>query len=304
MTVARPELIEPGSATYSMLCDATLLIYGLPLFLLPLLHPATGDATLRHDPVVSDATSGLDRYAGRYWGTIAMVSGTIYAGPEAAHVRYAMRELHRGTSGTLDDGTGYHAWSRDTWRWNWAAISIATLDTYGVFRGFPSEQFRDEAYQGLVEIGTTFGVLGMPATYAEFAAWWPSERDRIAVASPAVHRIMGLTHAEGMLPPRLLRWLPAPVWALLSTPVRHVLRVSVRAALPPHLHRDLGLTRDRRDGFQVRAHRALWRLVPRWVTREAGRAILVGHARFGTPVWRTRYSATALAERRKGQNHE
>ena len=294
---ARPDLIAPGSALYTMLCDATLMIYGLPLFLLPLLHPATSDATFHYDPVVADPDAGLDRYAGRMWATIAMVSGTVYAGPEATHVRYAMRELHKGTKGTLESGESYHAWSRDIWRWNWAAISAAILDTYATFRGFPSEQFGDDAYQGLVEIGTTFGVLGMPDTRAEFASWWPLERDRIAELSPAIHRIMGVTRRADLRPPHALRFLPRPLWTLMGAPIRHFMRVSVRAGVPRHLHPDLGLVHDRRDAVLLRVHRAAWRVVPRRATHEVGRLALAAHARFGTPVWRTRYSSAGLAGR-------
>lgn len=295
----RPELLAPGSPTRRILAEPLVMVYALPGFLLPLMHPATADATGRRDRVFTDPDAHLFHFAARLRDTIEMIAGVAHAGDEADHVAYAMRELHRPISGTDAHGEDYHAWTRDIWTWNWAAIVTGFMTAYGNTRGFPSQEFRDDAYLGFIEVGRRFGVLGMPSTYEEFLEVWPRERDRIADPRNAtLQRVLALTEAEHLPAPRWLRGLPLPLWAAATWPIRNTLRTSLMFGLEPEEREMIGFVERRSDRVSASLHKAAWRVaLPRPVADRAGLAIIAARSRWGQPTWRGRFSAEALQRR-------
>lgn len=297
---SRPELLTPGSPARRLLAEPLIALYGLPGFLLPLMHPATAAATTARDAVFTDPDTDILDFARRLRDTLEMIAGVAHAGDEADHVAHAMRELHRPMSGEDTRGEQYHAWTRDIWTWNWAAIAAGYMHGYAQLRRWPSTAFRDDAYLGLVEVGRRFGVLGMPASYDEFLEVWPRERDRVADPRNAgVQRLVGLTRASEMPPPRWLRWLPAALWAVVSLPVRHFLRVAITAGLAPDERAMIGFPERRLDRVNARIHTTFWRLVlPRSLSYRIGLAWMSARARWSQPVWRTRFSAAALEARK------
>lgn len=296
---ARPELLAPGSPASRVLAEPLIPLYGLPGFLLPLMHPATAAATWERDKVFAEPEADLLDFAARLRDTLEMIAGVAHAGAEADHVAHAMRELHRPMKGTDTVGASYHAWTRDIWTWNWAAIVAGYMTGFGNLRGWPSQQFRDDAYLGLVEAGRRFGVLGMPASYDEFLTVWPAERDRVAdPGNQAVARLIALTTARGLPKIRGLRWLPQPLWAVLGTPVRHLLRVAIMVGTVPEERRMMGFPERPLDRVNAAVHTTFWRrALPRAVSYRIGLGYLSARARFTRPVWRTRFSAEALATR-------
>ncbi|MGB3771179.1 MAG: oxygenase MpaB family protein [Rhodococcus sp. (in: high G+C Gram-positive bacteria)] len=294
----RPELIAPGSPLYSMLCDATMLIYPLPAFLLPLLHPATADSTSRHDYAIGD-DAHVGHLVARVVETFDMVGGVVYGGDDSDDVALSIRELHRDLGGSVA-GEDYHPWSRDLWTWNWAAITAAIMNVHGAIRGWPSDTFRADVYLGMIEIGRRFGVLGMPDTIERFDEIWPVERDRIAdTASPAVLKVASTIWASGMRrPPRYESTSPL-VWAMATAPIRHCYRVSIRAGVPAEHRAAMGLPIGKRDDVYLAVHRLFWRLVPRSVTHRIGERYFERLVERGKPVWRRRFSPEALEKKRE-----
>lgn len=295
----RPDLLVPGSPVRRVLAEPLIALYGLPGFLLPLMHPATAAATLERDKVFADPDADLFDFARRLRDTLEMISAVAHGGEEADHVAYAMRELHRPMKGRDTLGAPYHAWTRDVWTWNWAAITASYMNGYGVLRGWPTQRFRDDAYLGFIEVGRRFGVLGMPASYGDFLAMWPAERDRAAdPRNPGVRTLVGLTTAGGLPKPHGLRWLPLPLWALFSTPIRHFLRVAIMVGLHPEERRMIGFPERPTDETNMRRHVAFWHAVlPRAVSYRIGLAWMSARARWSNPAWRTRFSAAALTSR-------
>ncbi|MBC7277641.1 oxygenase MpaB family protein [Nocardioides sp.] len=296
---SRPELLAPGAPALRVLAEPLTALYGLPGFLLPLMHPATAAATLKRDRVFADPDADILDFARRLRDTIEMIAGVAHAGDEADHIAYAMRELHRPMRGEDTRGATYHAWTRDIWTWNWAAITAGFMRGYEVLRGWPDREFRDDAYLGLIEVGRRFGVLGMPATYDEFLAVWPMERDRVAdPRNEGVRTLVGLIHARGLPAPRALRPMPLPVWALVTAPIRHFLRVAIMVGLLPEEREMIGFPERAMDRAGLRIHVAFWRVIlPRKISYRVGLAWMSARARWSTPVWRTHFSAEALAAR-------
>lgn len=293
----RPDLLTAGSPARQLLAEPSMAIYGLPGFILPLMHPATAAATLERDPVFAPGSDVID-LARRLRDTLEMISGVAHADSESDHVAYAMRELHRPITGDDTRGKHYHAWTRHIWTWNWAAIVAGYMYNYGQLRGWPSAEFRDDCYLGMIEVGRRFGVLGMPASYTEFMDMWPAERDRVADPGNAgVQMLVNLVYADGMPAPRPFRTVPGPVWALLTAPVRHFLRMSLMVGLTSEERRMIGFKERPRDHTWARIHIAFWRKLPRQLTYRLGLLWIGVRAKRGEPVWRTRFSASALEAR-------
>jgi uncharacterized protein (DUF2236 family) len=299
----RPELLAPGTPAHRVLAEPLIAVYGLPGFLKPLFHPATAAATGARDKVFTDPDADAFDFLARLRDTIEMISAVAHAGDEADHVAHAMRELHRGIAGADRHGDSYHAWSRDTWTWNWAAIVAGWMRGYDVLRGFPTEEFGEQAYLGMVEVGRRFGVLGMPASYEEFLVEWPRHRDRLADGgSETIQRVVALMRADGLPPPRVARRLPLPVWAAVTLPVWHVLRMPVVIGLDDDERALLGFDARRSDQLLAATHARVWRIVlPRAASYRVGLGWLAARRRFGTPVWRTRYSAATLGRPARAQ---
>lgn len=297
----RPDLLRPGSPALRVLAEPLIPLYGLPAFLLPLMHPATAAATLKRDKMFADPDADILDFVRRLLNTVEMISGVAHAGDEADHVAYAMRELHRPMQGVDTLGAQYHAWTHDIWTWNWAAITAGYLRSYEKLRGWPSRQFRDDAYLGFIEVGRRFSVLGMPASYDEFTTEWPVERDRVAdPRNDGVRTLVGLMHADGMPAPRALQWLPLPAWALATAPTRHFLRVAVMIGLQPEERQMIGFPERPRDRVSERVHLTVWRLLlPNAVSYRIGLAWMSARGRWSKPAWRTHFSAEALSSRRE-----
>lgn len=290
----RPDLIAPGSALHRALCDATVGVYALPLFVLPLLHPATAAATFERDTTFAGDQLELKRFLIRIRDTIDLIGGIVYAGPEAADCAHGVRELHRDMKGELPSGEAYHPWTRDIWTYNWAAISAAILAVYGTFRGWPDRAFEQDCYRGLVEVGRQFGVRGLPEQLTDFESQWPAFRDAIAAPeTAAIGTVIDALNGPGLATPPIIRALPDVVWRAMTAPVRHAWRQSLQATLPDDVLTELGLQPSEADLRWLRRQQQGWRLIPRGVTYRLGRGYFWLRTK-QNPVWRTRYSRASL----------
>jgi hypothetical protein len=96
--------------------------------------------------------------------------------------------------------------------------------------------------------------------------------------------------------PQSLKWLPAAVWRLVSTPIRRTLGVGILIGVPDEVHQLLGLRRTRLDKIDIRPHRLVWHAVPRTVSRQFAPAYFTARRAIGTPAWRAEYSRPNLAD--------
>lgn len=82
----RPDLLRPGSPALRVLAEPLIPPYGLPAFLLPLIHPATSAATLKRDKMFADPDAYILDFVRRLLNTVEMISGVAHAGDEADNV--------------------------------------------------------------------------------------------------------------------------------------------------------------------------------------------------------------------------
>jgi uncharacterized protein (DUF2236 family) len=275
-----------------------LLYANVPALIMPTLHPKIAHVLSEKDRALngSDDLPTLQANSRRLISTYEMVMGIVFAGPEADEVAHGLYELHRPISGSMPDGSPYHAWNKDVWNWTWGSILKGGLDIADEFGLFANDDEREQAYCALREIGVRYGVRALPATYASFCDYWQPIVDDTLEVNPQVQFIVD--HALNLAKPRGWDLVPMPLWRLLSLPVTRTIRVGVLAGVPEKFHADLGLRTTAIDRLERRIHAAIWRAIPMPVAGQFGPAYFALRRRFGQPGWRTHYSRAQLAANR------
>lgn len=275
-----------------------LLYANVPALIMPTLHPKIAHVLSEKDRALNgtDTLPDLQSNARRLISTYEMVMGIVFAGPEADEVAHGLHELHRPISGTMPDGSRYHAWNNDVWNWTWGSIlegGMAIADAFGLFR---TDDEREQAYRALDEIGRRYGVRSLPDTYAAFVEYWTPIVEETLVVGPEVRFIVD--HAMTLAKPRGWNRLPTPLWRLISLPATRTIRVGVLAGVPQRFHADMGLRVTRLDRLERRLHALFWRCVPRPISGAFAPVYFGLRRRYGTPGWRTFYSRERLAAAR------
>lgn len=288
--------LAPGGFGRRIAGHPLVLIYAnVPALIMPTLHPKIAHVLSEKDRALNGSEDLVDLQANarRLISTYEMVMGIVFAGPEGDGVAHGLYELHRPIAGTMPDGSAYHAWNRDVWNWTWGSILKGGLDIAETFGLFADVDQREQAYRAMREIGRRYGVLGLPATYAEFVDYWePIVEDTLEVG-PEVQFIV--EHALTLAKPRGWHLVPTPVWRLLSLPVTRTLRVGILAGVPERFHAGMGLRTTSLDLVERRLHGLFWRAVPLRLAGLFAPAYFGLRRRLGDPGWRTVYSREALA---------
>ncbi|WP_409427068.1 oxygenase MpaB family protein [Mycobacterium sp. SMC-11] len=275
-----------------------LLYANVPALIMPTLHPKIAHVLSEKDRALngSEDLPTLQAASRRLFSTYEMVMGIVFAGPEADDVAHGLHELHRPITGSMPDGTSYHAWNKDVWNWTWGSILKGGLDIADEFRLFADTDEREQAYRALNEVGRRFGVRSLPDTYAGFCEYWQPIVDETLAVNPQVQFIVD--HALSPAKPRGWRLVPMPLWRAISLPLTRTLRVGVLAGVPEKFHADMGLRITGLDRIERRVHAAFWRAIPMPLAGRFGPAYFSLRRRFGQPGWRTHYSRAQLEANR------
>lgn len=292
-------LLGPGSATRIMLADASTVYAAFPAFLYPVLSAKGGKGVDDHDRIGRVASRDyvrLEDVIGRARDTVDLVLGVVFADGERREVATAIRELHRFIHGELTDGTSYHAWENDLWNWTWAAIVLPLMQTHEQLRGWPSEQFREQAYAGLRAVGELFGADALPDTYDAFLTY--RDTDWMDAVDPFAAEATGYLLAQRADPAPLRRFphLPPAVARAVSAPARHIGRIGLLVVNTEAVAAAMRMSPTCSDRVVLAAHRIAWRAVPRFASRGWVERYMRIRLRYSTPVWRSHYSPEALAE--------
>lgn len=272
-----------------------LLYANVPALILPTLHPKIAHVLSEKDRALNgtDTLTDLQSTARRLISTYEMVMGIVFAGPEADDVAHGLYELHRPISGTMPDGSRYHAWNNDVWNWTWGSILKGGIDIADAFKLFRTDDEREQAYRALNEIGRRYGVRSLPETYAAFLDYWTPVVEETLEVGPEVRFIVD--HATTLAKPRGWERVPTPLWRLLSLPATRTIRVGILAGVPQRFHADMGLRITLLDRIERRIHALFWRCVPRRISGTFAPVYFGLRRRYGTPGWRTVYSREQLA---------
>ena len=238
------------------------LLYGQRALLIGALEPLTYTGTML-------STRSGDRPFERLART-AKIQETIFLGTraEADEALAKVHRLHQRIRGELPEaagvhpaGTPYSAFDPELMLWTLAVIADSGRAMYETMVRPLSAREREALWQDYVRFGELFGLPRgqMPASYAEFDAWW---RERLE--SP---ELTATEHALEMAPLCAFRQ-PVPTVARGNIALQNHI---IRGTLPPRVREIFGIrwTFAHESSFQAlaAAHRRSRRLFPHQLRR-------------------------------------
>ncbi|CAM5639634.1 hypothetical protein SBADM41S_09817 [Streptomyces badius] len=222
------------------------------------MHPELGAGVAEHSRFFEERWERLFR-------SLYPIGGVVYDGPLAARTAREVRGYHAAISGTDAHGRPYHALDPGTFYWAHATFFMLTVHVAERFGGGLSEAQRRTLFDEHVRWYALYGLSmkPVPGSWEEFQRYWDHMCADVLEDNRPTRDVLNMRRIAR---PPLLRWLPAPLWALVRVPlVRATLWITV--GLYPQTVRDrLGLRWTPHDERLLwllgRSVHHAWRYVP------------------------------------------
>ncbi len=245
-----PGLFGPGSATWRVHADPSMLVGGLAALMLQTLHPLAMAGVEEHSNYRDDPLGRLSR-------TGSFVTGTTYGSTDAAErLIKLVRGIHRKVRGTAPDGRPYSAADPDLVTWVHVTEVSSFLRAHQRFTPFPVRGDQaDRYFHETSTIAERLGGEGIPRSRVAVRAYFRHVRPELEAGDQALGAITFLTRpmrgrgtnpmmtaahqvviqaAVGLLPPwaRDMLGLPQPslVTQAVVVPAAHLLLGGLRFA--------------------------------------------------------------------------
>jgi uncharacterized protein (DUF2236 family) len=183
-----PGLFGPGSATWRVHADPSMLVGGLAALLLQTLHPLAIAGIAEHSSYRDDPLGRLSR-------TGSFVTGTTYGSTETAErLIKLVKAIHRKVRGTAPDGRPYSADDPDLITWVHTTEVACFLRAHQRFTPFPVRG--DQADRYLHEMATIAERLGaerVPRSRPALRAYFREVRPELEAGDQALAAITFLT---------------------------------------------------------------------------------------------------------------
>jgi uncharacterized protein (DUF2236 family) len=183
-----PGLFGPGSVTWRVHADPSMLIGGLCALLLQTLHPLAMAGIAEHSNYKEDPLGRLGR-------TGSFVTGTTYGSTETAErlIRLVKR-IHRKVRGTAPDGRAYSASDPELVAWVHVTEVFSFLRAHQRFVPFPvrGEQ-ADRYYHEMATIAERLGATEVPRTRAAMRAYFRAMRPQLEASEQTLDAMGFLT---------------------------------------------------------------------------------------------------------------
>jgi uncharacterized protein (DUF2236 family) len=183
-----PGLFGPGSVTWRVHGDPSMLIGGLSALLLQTLHPLAMAGVAEHSNYRDDPLGRLGR-------TGSFVTGTTYGSTATAErLIELVKGIHRKVRGTAPDGRTYSASDPALVCWVHATEVFSFMRAHQRFVPFPvrGEQV-DRYYYEMATIAERLGAVDVPRTRAALRAYFRAMRPQLEVGGQARDAVRFLT---------------------------------------------------------------------------------------------------------------
>ena len=211
----------PGSVTWRVHADISMLVAGVAAFALQSLHP-------RALAGVVDHSSFGDDFFGRTKRTGAYILAVTYGtSAEAAKAVHTVQRIHQRVVGVSPDGRPYQASEPELLHWVHVTQYAATAAAHQRFAAHPLGDAELDLYiNEVARVGEAMEVPDPPRSWAELDAALQRHRPYLAVGEQAREALRFLADPPGL--PLVLR----PAWRLLYA--------GGMASLPPFARRLIG----------------------------------------------------------------
>jgi uncharacterized protein (DUF2236 family) len=244
-----PGWFGPGSVTWRVHADPSMMVGGIAALLLQTLHPPTMAGVADHSNYREDPLGRLAR-------TSSFVIGTTYGSTEVAeNLVEVVKKVHRRVVGTTPDGVPYSAADPDLVTWVHTTEMASFLRSHQRFVPFPVRgEAADRYFHETAIVAERLGATWVPRSRVAVRSYFRDMRDELAVGDQAREAIrfittpirsrsnpvVALAHqtliqaAVGLLPPwaRDLAGLRQPTvvdWGMVR-PATHLMMTTLRFA--------------------------------------------------------------------------
>jgi uncharacterized protein (DUF2236 family) len=219
-----PGWFGPGSVTWRVHADVSMLVAGVAAFAFQSLHPRALAGVVDHGSFDRDFF-GRTKRTGAY--IIAVTYGTSV---EAAQACHTVRRIHERVVGKTPDGRPYRASEPELLEWVHVTQYAATAAAHRRFGSHPlSDAELDRYVAEVARVGEEMEVVQPARTWAELDAALERHRPYLAVGEQARNALRFLAEPPG------LPWALRPAWGLLFA--------GAIASLPPFARRLIGSPR-------------------------------------------------------------
>jgi uncharacterized protein (DUF2236 family) len=204
---------------------------------------------------------------------------TVYSDDPHAWGR-RVRDFHKPIKGTISDGSRYHALNPELFYWAHATFVDQVIYTADTFIRRLSRAEKEQIFTEGKVWYDLYGVSdrGQPRTYDEFVAYWHDMLERFV---PHKTVLYGTGYIRKGIPGP--RWIPRPVWRVLSAPLNAYTRLVLVGTMPPEMRRVCQLPWDDRKERRFQRFAATVRALNPLVNRLPLRAIYLPWA---AAAWR------------------
>lgn len=195
---------------------------------------------LDHSVVFSDTL-------GRAKRTAPPLMKTVYSDQPREWGR-RVRDFHKTIKGTISDGTRYHALNPELFYWAHASFVDQVIYNTDTFIRRLSRAEKEQIFNEGKVWYSLYGVSdrAQPQTYDEFLAYWDEMLERFV---PHKTVLYGTGYIRKGIPGP--RWIPRPVWRVLSAPLNAYTRLVLVGTMPRRCAKSASWSgiRRRRSGF-------------------------------------------------------
>jgi uncharacterized protein (DUF2236 family) len=183
-----PGLFGPGSATWRVHGDPSMLIGGLSALLLQTLHPLAMAGVAEHSNYREDPLGRLSR-------TGSFVTGTTYGSTETAErLIKLVKGIHRKVRGTAPDGRPYSASDPDLVTWVHCTEVANFLKAHQRFNPFPVRGDQADRYlHEMAVIAERLGAERIPRTRVALRGYFRSLRPELDAGEQCLDAVRFLT---------------------------------------------------------------------------------------------------------------
>jgi uncharacterized protein (DUF2236 family) len=183
-----PGLFGPGSATWRVHGDPSMLIGGLSALLLQTLHPLAMAGVAEHSNYREDPLGRLSR-------TGSFVTGTTYGSTETAErLIKLVKGIHRKVRGTAPDGRPYSASDPELVTWVHCTEVVNFLKAHKRFNPFPVRGDQADRYlHEMAVIAERLGAERIPRTRVALRGYFRSMRPELDAGEQCLDAVRFLT---------------------------------------------------------------------------------------------------------------
>lgn len=244
--------LGPQSLVWRYFGDNRMYLIGPRPAVLQNMLAELGQGVLDHSVFFDDTAARVKR-------SLPPIFNTVY-GSDERNEGFNVRDFHHDIKGVMPDGSRYHALDPETYFWAHATFVEQVLYFADTFVKRLSDAEKEQIYLESKTWYRRYGVSDrvMPATYADFQAYWERMLDRIVVAHPTAKYGVGYV-TKGFPRPNGVHPL---VWRVVSVGFNPLAAFLTTGGLPPQARRLLDLPWTDRQERRYQRFAALWRSAP------------------------------------------